>query len=218
MTHPWSSEEPADPARHLVIRVLGADQLAAATELLAEGMRDNPLHVKAFGGDAPLRQRRLQRFLGQLVTHIHANGTLLGASVDGELVGVQGMLKPGHCRPAAGGLLRMVATIIASNSPLGVWRIQRWLLTWARRDPREPHAHIGPLAVASSWRGQGVGRSLMTEACHYADTLGAVAWLETDLAANVAFYETLGYVVVRCELVLGVLSWYMQREPMRVGK
>lgn len=212
-----ASSGPVDAGLPIAIRALEADELGAAVALLAEGMRDNPLHVKAFGPDPQRRQQRLRRFLGQLVAHVHSNGTLLGACVHDELVGVLGMMNPGRCRPARSDVLRMVGAIITSNPPLGVLRIQRWLSAWSRNDPLEPHAHIGPLAVSPAWRRQGVGRELMMQCCARLDALGAVAWLETDLASNVAFYETLGYVVVRQESVLGVPNWFMRREPDVAG-
>ncbi len=207
-----ASSRPGDASLSIAIRALGADELGAAVALLAEGMRDNPLHVKAFGPDPQRRQQRLRRFLGQLVAHVHSNGILLGACVhDDELVGVLGMMKPGRCRPARRDVLRMAGGIITNNPPLGVLRIQRWLSAWLRNDPLEPHAHIGPLAVSPAWRRQGVGRELMMQCCARLDALGAVAWLETDLASNVAFYGTLGYAVVRQESVLGVPNWFMRR-------
>ncbi|HET8941907.1 MAG TPA: hypothetical protein VFN13_07965 [Rudaea sp.] len=53
----------------------------------------------------------------------------------------------------------------------------------------------------------------MTECCRGLDAQAEIAWLETDLAINVTFYETLGFVVARCEPVLGVMTWFMRREP-----
>ena len=203
--------------RLLTIKVLGPHELGAATMLLTEGMRENPLHAKVFGADMEQRQRRLQRFIGLLVTHVYSNGTLLGARFDGELIGVLGMVMPGRCRPGWRETLRMVGAIIASNPLLGVWRIVRWLSAWARNDPFEPHAHIGPLAVAPAWRRRDAGRTLMTRCCQCVDADRAVAWLETDRAVNVAFYETLGFVVVRREPVLGVPNWFMRRGARRTS-
>ncbi|MEO7065297.1 MAG: GNAT family N-acetyltransferase [Rhodanobacter sp.] len=208
-----ASRPPADAGPAIVIRALTPDQLDAATALLAQGMRDNPLHVKVFGADPHRRQQRLQRFLAQLVSYVHANGSLLGACLHGELVGVLGMLPPGQCRPTGMETLRMAGAMIMSNPPTTMWRIQRWLSVWARNDLREPHAHIGPLAVAPAWRRCGVGRELMLQGCRHVDTLDVAAWLETDLAINVAFYETLGFAVTRHETVLGVPNWFMRRAP-----
>ncbi len=211
MAQPRASHATLDAGLPLAIRALAPDERDAATALLAAGMRENPLHVRAFGANPRRRQRRLRRFLGQLVAHVHANGTLLGACVDGELVGVLGMLEPGRCRPTRMETLRMASAIIVRNSPTRVWRIQRWLSAWTRNDPAELHAHIGPLAVLPAWRRQGVGRELMVHCCRRVDALGVAAWLETDLAINVAFYETLGFVVTRREAVVGVPNWFMRR-------
>ena len=204
---------PGDVDQHLAMKVLAKDQLDAAAALLAAGMRDNPVHVKAFGSNPDRRQQRLRQFLGPLLVHVHSNGSLLGAFMHGELIGVLGMMKPGRCRPARKEILRMASKIVVGNPPIGVWRIHRWLSVWARNDPPELHVHIGPLAVSQAWRGQGVGRELMMRCCQHVDALGAIAWLETDLAINVAFYETLGFVVARREPLLGVPNWFMRREP-----
>lgn len=208
-----ASPSSVDAGPALAIRVLERGELDAAAALLADGMRDNPLHVKVFGGGVTRHRHRLLRFLRQLLLHVHANGALLGAFADQELIGVLGMMKPGRCRPSTREILRMAGAIIVSNPPLGVLRIHRWLKTWARNDPQEPHAHVGPLAVSPAWRRQGVARALMNRCCRHLDAQGQTAWLETDLAINVAFYETLGFVVVRQESVLGVPNWFMRREP-----
>lgn len=213
MTLPPALDPASDAGAHLVIAVLASHELRTAATLLAEGMRDNPLHMRAFGVDVKRRQRRLRRFLGPLATYVHANGTLLGASVHGELIGVLGMMEPGRCRPERAETMRMATAVIVGNPPLGTWRIHRWLAAWERNDPLEPHAHVGPFAVSSAWRRQGVGRQMMMRCCRRLDALGQTAWLETDLAINAAFYQTLGFVVVRRESVLGVPNWFMQREP-----
>lgn len=214
MQRPESSPHPADVGLAVAITELVSDaQRAAAAVLLADAMRDNPLHVVAFGADPARRRRRLWRFLDQVLRHVQAHGTLLGACAQGELIGVLGMMKPGCCRPSPLASLRIAAVLVASNPPLGVWRIARWLATWARHDPSEMHWHIGPLAVLPAYRRQGVGRRLMSQCCRQLDSLGAVAWLETDLAINARFYETLGFVTVRHESVLGVPNWFMHRTP-----
>ncbi len=53
----------------------------------------------------------------------------------------------------------------------------------------------------------------MMRCCRHVDALAATAWLETDLAINAAFYETLGFAVIRHEPVLGVPNWFMRRPP-----
>jgi ribosomal protein S18 acetylase RimI-like enzyme len=195
------------------IRALMPGELRAAATILAHGVRDNPLHVRVFGSDPDRGQRRLLGFLGHLVAYIQPNGTVLGAYVNGELIGVLGMIKPGRCRPALMETLRFARAIMAGNPPSGVLRIRSWLAAWARIDPSSPHGHIGPLAVHLQYRRRGIGRRLMTRCCERMDALAATAYLETDLAINVAFYETFGFVVTKYEFVLGVPNWFMSRPP-----
>lgn len=195
------------------IRDLTTDQLDLAAARLACGMRDNPLHVRAFGTIPDRRRQRLLGFLGPLTAYVHSNGDLLGAYIEGELVGVLGMIRPGRCRPAFGTRLRLGVALAARMPPPVLLRIHRWISAWAARDPAEPHWHIGPLAVLPDYRRLGVGQQLMAECCRRLDTHGAVAWLETDLAINVAFYQPFGFVVAGQELVLGVTNWFMSRPP-----
>ena len=199
---------------HLVdIRELAPGELRVAAAILANGMRDNPLHVEAFGIVPDRRHRRLRRFLGHLIAYVQSNGDVLGAYVQGELIGVLGMIKPGRCHPALMDRLRFAGIIATSNPPAGIFRIHRWLGAWARNDPARPHWHIGPLAVRPAYRRQGIGRRLMVRCRQRMDALSATAYLETDLGINVAFYESLGFVVTGHETVLGVPSWFMTRPP-----
>lgn len=219
MERPQSSPRPADTGLAVEITQLASgEQRAAAAVVLADAMRDNPLHVRAFGADPARRRQRLWRFIDQLLRHVQSHGSLLGAHAQGELIGVLGMMKPGCCRPSRLAALRLAGAIVASNPPLGAWRIARWLAAWARNDPAESHWHIGPLAVVAANRRQGVGRRLMVHCCRHLDSLAATAWLETDLAINAGFYETLGFATIRHEPVLGVPNWFMRRAPAHPTK
>jgi hypothetical protein len=48
-------------ARTSAIRELAIGDLSAAIGVVARGMRDNPLHIAAFGEDATVRAKHLQR-------------------------------------------------------------------------------------------------------------------------------------------------------------
>lgn len=211
MTRQSASPSHADDELSVDIRALAFDELPAAAAILTHGMLNNPLHVKVFGADPEHRRRRLSRFLGPLVTYVHSNGVVLGACVQGELIGVLGMIKPGRCRPMLADRLRFALTILASAPPTTLLLFHLWLSAWARNDPDEPHWHIGPLAVLPEYRRRGIGRRLMLHGCQHIDTLEASAWLETDLEINAGFYRTLGFDLVRQEPVLGVSTWFMYR-------
>ena len=196
------------------IHELAPGDLRAAAAVLTQGMLDNPLHLRVFGDDSELRGRRLSRFLGPLVDYVHSNGIILGAYVQGELIGVLGMIKPGRCRPGLSDRLRIGISLLTGASPTTLWRLQRWLAAWARNDPDELHWHIGPLAVLPDYRRRGIGRRLMQCCCQRMDALEVTAWLETDLEINAGFYRTLGFDPVRMKPVLGVPTWFMRRAPI----
>jgi hypothetical protein len=74
----------------LNIRVVRLEELGQAAALVARGMRDNPIHVAAFGEDADTRERRLGAVFGTALPLVSPKGALLGAYTGGTLVGVAG--------------------------------------------------------------------------------------------------------------------------------
>lgn len=174
-------------------------------------MRDNPLHAAVFGPDPERRERRLRRFFGPVLGHVAGHGTLTGAWLGGHLAGVLGMIAPGSCQPRPAARIRLALALAPTTSPVAMMRIRRWLRAWENGDPAIAHWHFGPLAVVASQRGQGIGRRLMEQGCVQADMDGTEGWLETDRESNARLYETLGFVVVREERVLGVPGWFMRR-------
>ncbi|TNF18075.1 MAG: GNAT family N-acetyltransferase [Rhodobacteraceae bacterium] len=201
--HPASPNR-ADDGLPLDIRALMPGDLPATIAILTQGMRDNPLHVTVFGADPMDRRHRLARFLDPLVRYVHANGMMLGAFAQGELIGVLGMIRPGRCRPGAMERLRFARALLPGVPPASLLRIHRWLSAWASNDPPAPHWHIGPLAVLPDYRRRGIGRRLMLRCCQHVDSFAAMAWLETDLEINAGFYRTLGFELVSKKPVLGV--------------
>lgn len=208
---PQEPQDRSDKRTPVEIKKLTPEDLPAASAILAHSMCENPLHIRVFGGTFDQRQQRLSRFLGLLVAYVHANGNVLGAYAQGELIGVLGMIQPSRCRPPLRVRLRFGLVLLTCVSPIVLLRIHRWLSQWERHDPLEPHWHIGPLAVIPAYRRRGIGRRLMMECCQRMDALAAAAWLETDLQINAAFYQTLGFVVVKREPVLGAPTWFMSR-------
>jgi ribosomal protein S18 acetylase RimI-like enzyme len=182
-----------------------------AIGVLARGMRDNPLHVAAYGPDPDRREAvhgRLMRAFFRTAAHNHP----IGVWRDGTLVACTGVLVQGGCRPGAGQALRLLPTM-AGLGPRTAARIATWIKVWRKHDPDEPHAHLGPLAVDRHLQGQGIGSVLLAEHCRRLDAEGLLGYLETDKPENVRFYERAGYRVVGEAPALGVTSWFMRREP-----
>lgn len=207
-----SSTVRAQATRHGALDIRPADPQAAGP-LVARAMNDNPTHRAVFGADALRRQQRLQAFFGVMLPWISTHGVLLGAFVDGRLVGVLGLLPPGRCQPRGWQLLRLGIGLLRGQGPLRALRLLRWLLAWRRADPALAHWHLGPLAVAPDRQRRGLGTALLAQGLARVDAARGLAHLETDLPRNVVLYERLGFAVTTQKTVLGVPNWFMQRPP-----
>ncbi|MDQ6914562.1 MAG: GNAT family N-acetyltransferase [Actinomycetota bacterium] len=194
------------------VRDLRPAELPEAVGVLARGMRDNPVHVAAFGPDPERRRRALTRLFGGLFRVMTAQSPLCALDEAGTMVGTTGVFPVGTCRVTVGKRLRFMPVLVPLG-PATLWRVTTWLDAWARRDPDEPHSHLGPLAVDAHLQGHGIGSQIMREYCARLDAGGELGYLETDKAANVRFYERFGYSVMDEAEVLGTPNWFMQRPP-----
>jgi len=200
--------------RTLAIRELGSDDLSAAIGVVARGMRDNPLDIAAFGDDSAVRAKRLQRIFKIALPVVLKNGVILGA-FDGDILGgVAAMVPPGRCHPRASEKLAMLPRLIPAVGIRAFGRLGRWLAEWSKHDLREPHWHLGPVAVDAHLQGQGLGGALMRECCTRIDRARETAYLETDKSQNVEFYKKFGFDTVGEAAVLGTPNWFMRRRPI----
>ncbi|NWN84149.1 MAG: GNAT family N-acetyltransferase, partial [Halomonas sp.] len=136
----------------------------------------------------------------------------LGAWADRRLVGVAAIAAPGGCQPTLTDKRRALPALRA-NGPTSALRLLAWTRVWARRDADMPsHWHLGPLAVAPAWQGQGIGSRLLGRLCDHLDRQRGLGYLETDLPENVRLYRRFGFETLASEPVIGVTHWFMQRE------
>jgi ribosomal protein S18 acetylase RimI-like enzyme len=191
------------------MRELRSEEVLDAIAVLARGMRDNPLHVAAYGDDPERRLRCHARLMGA-VFRVFAAQQPICAVRDSVILGVTGVAPVGTCQPGAMQRLRLLPSLVALG-PRTSARVGRWISAWARRDPDEPHVHLGPLAVDAHLQGQGIGSLIMQEHCRRLDAAGEVGYLETDKTENVRFYERFSFEVVGEEPVIGVPNWFMRR-------
>jgi ribosomal protein S18 acetylase RimI-like enzyme len=196
----------------LILRELECADLSEAARLLGRGMRDNPNNIRVFGGaDAERRCRALTRFFGPVLRGLFRRGSILAAFRGEAMVGVCGMAPPGRCQPTAIEKLGVLPAVVFGNALGTSLRVMKWADEWARRDPVEPHWHLGPVAVDSHLQGQGIGAALMTGFCRRMVNLAALSYLETDKTENVGFYQKFGFSVIGEGDVLGVPNWFMSR-------
>jgi ribosomal protein S18 acetylase RimI-like enzyme len=191
-----------------------ASEIEEVLDVLARGMRDNPLHVAAFGEDPERRRRSFRGLMAAAFSIRDISHTLVARREDGVIVGVCGMMPPGNCLPDFRQRLQLLPTLL-SIGPRAVGRMMRWLGVWEKHDPEERHWHLGPLAVDAHLQGMGVGSRMMQVFCAQMDAAREDTYLETDKRENVRFYERFGFEVVGEQEVLGVTNYFMLRRAER---
>jgi GNAT superfamily N-acetyltransferase len=193
------------------IRPLRNHELPTAALLLSRAMCDNPINVRAFGGEAARRRRSLERFFAPVLHGLSRRGQILGGFCDAEMIALCAFAPPGHCQATLAEKLRILPSVVLANQLGTAARILQWVGAWSRRDPSQPHWHLGPVAVEPAVQGQGVGRALMADFCTRMDECTGLAYLETDKYENVRFYRRFAFSVVAEAEVLGVRNWFMSR-------
>jgi GNAT superfamily N-acetyltransferase len=192
------------------VRRMRPAERCAAAGVAARGMRDNPIHVAAFGPDPDRRVARLERLFRALLAVLPEPPRV--ALRAGFVVGVCGATPPGACQLPPAALARVAAAV--SRSGVGTLaRAARWLEAWGARDPAAPHWHVGPVAVEGGLQGLGIGTRLLADLTAALDAAGDDAWLETDKPENVVFYRRAGFAVHAEAEVLGVRCWFLARPP-----
>lgn len=202
---------PAEYMNQFEVGVLGRSEMVCAVAVLASGMRDNPLHVRAFGEDPHLRETALARMFAGLLPQYASKGVILGAFDSGTLVGVCGMVQPGRCEATTIDKLRLLPALLAGGGLRSTVRVVRWVSRWSRHDPTAAHRHLGPVAVERHLQGKGIGSVLLRQFCTRMDAEQSVAYLETEKPENVTFYKHFGFQATAQDQVLGVPNWFMSR-------
>jgi GNAT superfamily N-acetyltransferase len=195
----------------LEIDDLPPSDVEEAVGVLARGMRDNPLHVAAFGDDPERRVRVLFRMFGDLFRVMTAYEAIVARN-EGTIVGVAGHAEEGGCMPSTVQKLRLAPGLLAIGLR-GARLAGRWMGEWSARDPADPHSHFGPFAVDAHLQRQGIGSVLLAEYCKRFDSASRLGYLETDRPENVPLYERFGFRVVDEAEVIGVPNWFMRRDP-----
>jgi ribosomal protein S18 acetylase RimI-like enzyme len=119
------------------------------------------------------------------------------------------------CQPKTIEKLRVLPAIVFGNSIPTPLRVLKWVGEWSRRDPKEPHWHLGPIAVDWGLQRRGIGSALLSRFCADMDGKVALSYLETDRSENVGFYQRFGFSVVAKAEVLGITNWSMSRLPAK---
>lgn len=197
----------------ITTRMIVAAETRVAADVMARGMRDNPLHVSAFGESPAFRESALAGvFRAFLSMEAARKGHVLGAFKDNILVGVCGMMRPGCCQLSLSERIALLPKLLWNCGFRGTGRLLSQFGNWSKHDPHEPHWHLGPIGIERELQGQGMGSLLLREFCRIVDSEKMTAWLETDKEVNVLFYRKHGFEVVAEDIVNGVRNWFMERK------
>ena len=194
----------------LTISKLTPDAHHEAARLLAATMASNPINKAVFKSVNPAAIRKQQQMFQFVLAR--PGFTTYAARIDERIVGVMCYATSDNCQ------LNPLAELPSVLSLAGALRITlipvlQWQNAWGKQDPKHNHLHFGPLAVANEYQGRQIGSNLLALFCKQADAMQLPAFLETDKPENLVLYQRFGFNVVASDIVLGVKTWYMRREP-----
>ena len=179
-----------------------------AARVLSLAMLQNPIHVAVYQGSGEDVREEIELGFDRL---LHEKpGIVFLSKSEGKIVGVMRMKS--CCGPE--GAEKKPGPKAPKNTSD---RISHWHGIWAANDPGDSHWHLGPIGVLPSFRGSGIGSTLMDRFCREVDACRAAAYLETDLAANVRFYEKFGFNTVEEADILGVKNYFMWRPAQQIS-
>ncbi len=147
--------------------------------------------------DENRRRRVLPRVMRADARDAAAAGTLLGAVVDGDIVGAAAWLPPSAHPMTVRRQLRQLVTVAPSLPwAWGALReARRGQPAVAVHRPAEEHMHLRTIGVDPAFAGRGLGSALVRPLLDVADERGLGCFLLTGTLDNVGWYERFGFTV-----------------------
>ena len=192
------------------LRLLAPIEKPLAERIIASGMVDDPIQRAIHGPEVAARLRGMEILFG--ATLRETERPTLGAWEDDELLGAAAYGPPGSCPLPEERREALSEAIAGLPLPAGK-NFHAWRANWGAHDPAEPHWHLGPFAVRADVQARGIGSQLLEAFLELVDKREGMAYLETDTAGNVRFYERFGFETVGRDEVLGVECTFMSRRP-----
>jgi GNAT superfamily N-acetyltransferase len=180
--------------------------------VLAEAYATTPISLALVGdaGDPQLCQVRAL-FALRVPT---MSGEKLVAVHSGRIVGFAHWVRHPPCEASPEHPPATTSGLVAALPESVLLRLTTLVREWRRHDIDAPHSHLGPIAVAPSYQGAGIGRQFMERYCANLDRCNAIGYLETDRSENVRFFSQFGFEVSSEIEVLGVKNWFMTRRAL----
>jgi len=160
------------------------------------------------------KERARARFFGAGVGDaIHSKRELWLAESGGKPVGGAIWLGPGCKAYDYSGMRELLVwpLLLEISGVAGMRRALHLGQQLGSHHPKEPHAHLTFLGVATRAQGQGVGSAILKETLAAVDAAHQVAFLETSTERNVALYQRHGFEVTGETKLPGLKMWSMTR-------
>lgn len=197
------------------VRAARADENATAAAVLTDAFVDEDgLNYWLRQGAAKEGARR-KFFDGAVGDLIHKDRALWLAESERACAGGAIWLKPGD-RAFDFTPWRELLTLPLFFSVAGLGGMRRGTelgRMLAGKHPREPHAHLVFLAVATAFQGRGVGSAILKHTLAPWDAAGVPTYLECSTPRNKALYERHGFEVTGEFDLPGLHMWTMLRRP-----
>jgi ribosomal protein S18 acetylase RimI-like enzyme len=194
------------------MQLLRPDQVAAASETLAEAFWDDPLmHIVA--PDEKRRARVGPWFFQKTIQYGMRHGEVW-CNDDASAGAV--WFPPGKTDLSSIGMMQVGMGALPLRA--GVWGAWRFLKAMAATEKLHkavagPHWYLLALGTRSSLQGRGLGSALLEIGTSKADAAGVPCYLETGTDENVAFYAKRGFDATGEAEVYGFNVRGMVRRP-----
>ncbi len=194
-------------------RKLAPDEREAAAQALVRAFWDDPLMMYFFPEDGlrrtllPILMRGAVKLAAPHRETFTAEAAPIGAAL---------WLPPGKSKIPLASILRIMLPDVWRWRPRSLRRFLAVMDEFDKKHPKQDHWYLMVLGVDPPRQGQGLGGLLMSDVLGRADRDGLDAYLETQKARNVLFYEKHGFTVVEhfdCDGGRGPESWTMLRTP-----
>lgn len=198
-----------------LVRAAAEDDQSVLADVLCDAFVDEAgLNYWLRQGEAKERARR-EFFAAAVADAVHPERELWLAEADGACIGGAIWLGPGKKAYDFSLLdqLKMAPLMLRIAGFSGMAKGFDLAEKLAGKHPREPHAHLAFIGVASAAQGRGVGSEILKLTLAPLDAAGVTAYLETTTERNVALYQRHGFEVTGEVALPGLLMWTMTRAP-----
>ena len=196
----------------LIVDWLLREDIPAAADVISRALVTNPNSIAFWGGKEEKHRLRLEQTI-RIANLEHPRSQIVAAKLSGKIAGVLNLIEWPYCQVSFMEGLKLFPAMLWINRGAFLRSIRLGLIG-ARLDPRQPHMHLGPIAVLPELQGKGIGTHMLAFTCAYLDQRQLPVYLETDQPGlQDRLLRPFGFQVIREADILGVHNWCIWRNP-----